>query len=127
MQILDLEESWRVAARSKDLDGMMAIYADGAQELLPGLDPLVGTQSIRAFYKDLIRRLPHFVHQFEPNDIIDSDSHDIVVIRGTYRFTPDENNPDVFDEGKFVGVWRKFGDDWRLAINISNSSPVHGD
>jgi hypothetical protein len=31
--------------------------------------------------------------------------------------------PSQVHSGKFVGVWRRLGGDWRLAINISNSDP----
>jgi len=62
--IRSLNESWLAAATRRDLAGMMAVYSPDAQELLPDMLPLVGRDSIRAFYQSLIERLPRFAHHF---------------------------------------------------------------
>ena len=46
-RINGLDESWKAAAARRDLDAMIAIYADDAQELLPGLAPIVGREAIQ--------------------------------------------------------------------------------
>lgn len=116
-----LDDHWRQAAARRDLDGMMAIYAADAQELLPGLPPIVGRDAIRAFYGDLIDRFPRFANEFEADEIIVAESGDLAVARGRYRFTPDTLNAADAQSGKFVGVWRYRDGDWRLLINISSS------
>lgn len=121
-RIRALDQQWLEAAARRDLDGMMAIYAPDARELLPGLPPLIGT-SIRAFYGNLMEQLPRFAHQFDAQEITVSAAGDLAVVQGRYRFTPDTQLPRQVYAGKFVGVWRRLGGDWRLAINISNSDP----
>lgn len=116
-----LDEQWRQAAARRDLDGMMAIYAPDARELLPGLPPIVGRDAIRSFYGDLIDRFPRFSHEFEADEIMMARSGDLAVARGRYRFTPDTLNTADEQSGKFVGVWRYVDGDWRLQINISNN------
>lgn len=125
-RIRALDVAWKEAAAGRDLDGMMAIYAADARELLPGLPPIVGRDSIRAFYRELIERHPRFAHEFEAEEIVLAESGDLAVVRGTYRFTPDTRRPDETRSGKFVGVWRRRDGDWRLQINISNADGSGG-
>jgi ketosteroid isomerase-like protein len=103
--------------------GTPAIYAPEAQELLPDLPPLVGKVAIRAFYGHLMTQLPRFAHQFDAQEITVGAAGDLAVVRGTYRFTPDVRLPSQVQSGKFVGVWRRAGGEWRLAVNISNGDP----
>ena len=120
-QIRALDEGWKTAAARRDLDGMMAIYAPDAQELLPDMPPIVGRDAIREFYRGVIEELPRFAHQFEAHEVILAESGDLAVVRGSYRFTPDTLRPAEAQIGKFVGVWRRRDGDWRLQMNISNS------
>lgn len=121
-----LDESWCAAVRSRDLDGMMAIYAPEAQELLPGVPAIVGRDAIRAFYSDVLQRFPHLEHRFDLHEITIAESGDLAVVRGSYRFTPDSERPERAEVGKFVGVWVFYGGDWRLQLNISNSDEPIG-
>lgn len=121
-RIWALDDAWKRAAARHDLDGMMAIYAPGAQELLPGLPPIQGRDAIREFYRGLLERFPHFTHEFEAEEIVVARSGDLAVVRGAYRFTADRRQPDETQSGKFVGVWRYRDGDWRLQVNISNGN-----
>lgn len=123
-RIRALDAQWLEAAARRDLDGMMAIYAPDARELLPDLPPVIGTAAIRAFYATLMSRLPRFAHHFEAHEITVGEAGDLAVVHGTYRFTADTRRPAQTQTGKFVGVWRHLEGDWRLAINISNADPA---
>ncbi len=116
-----LDEMWKAAAAQRDLDGMMAIYAPDAQELLSDMVPIVGIDAIREFYRGLIEELPRFAHEFEADEIIVAQSGDLAVVRGSYQFTADTLSPAEVQVGKFVGVWCRRDGDWRLLMNISNS------
>jgi len=120
-QIRALDEAWKAASAQRDLEGMMAIYAPDAQELLPDMLPIVGRDAIREFYRGLIEALPRFAHQFEAHEIIVAESGDLAVVRGSYRFSADTLRPTEVQAGKFVGIWRRRDGDWRLQMNISNS------
>jgi uncharacterized protein (TIGR02246 family) len=121
-EILALDESWKIAAGRHDIDGMMAIYATDAQELLPGIPPIVGVEAIRAFYEGVMDAFPRFAHAFTMEEIVVSDSADLAVVRGSYRFTADTDEPAAVQVGKFIGVWRRRAGQWRLQFNISNSN-----
>jgi len=122
-RIRTLDAEWLAAAARRDLEGMMAIYAPDARELLPDVPALIGTTAIRGFYANLMEQMPRFAHHFDAQEITVGVAGDLAVVRGTYRFTPDIQVPSQVHSGKFVGVWRRLGGDWRLAINISNSDP----
>ncbi len=99
----------------------MSIYAADAQELLPGVPAIEGRERTRDFYQSLFEQLPRMAHRFEPEAIIVAGSGDLAVVRGWYRFTGDTLRPEDVQVGKFVGVWRRDGGEWRLMMNISNS------
>jgi ketosteroid isomerase-like protein len=119
-RIHELDDSWKAAAQRRDLDAMMQIYDLGAEELLPGVPPLVGREAIRSFYAELIERFPRFKHDFFADSTIVSASGDLAVVRGRFRFTPDAEAPHVVQVGKYIGVWQRRGGEWRLRYNISN-------
>jgi len=125
-RIRALDRAWLDAAARRDLDGMLAIYADDAQELLPDLAPIVGRGAIRAFYGGLAEQFPRLAHDFVQEEILVAESGDLAVARGTYRFTADTERPEEVQTGRFVGVWRRIDGDWRLVINISNGDPPSG-
>ncbi len=120
-QLRVLDKAWKAAAAQHDLEGMIAIYAPDAQELLPEMLPIVGRDAIREFYRGLIEAFPRFAHQFDANEFIVAESGDLAVVRGSYRFTADTLRPAEVKTGKFVGIWRRPDGDWRLQMNISNS------
>lgn len=120
-QIRELDEGWMRAAAQRDLDGMMAIYAPDARELLPGMPPVVGREAIREFYRGVLDALPRFAHRSDIDDIVVAESGDLAVVRGSYRFIADTERSEEAQTGKFVGVWRNRNGEWRLQINISNS------
>ena len=120
-RIRELDDAWLEAAARRDLDGMVAIYAPEAHELQPGLPPIIGRDAIREFYLELIERLPRFQHTFSMDEVTIAESGDLAIVRGTYRFVPDDTVPDQVDVGKFVAVWVFYAGDWKLQINISNS------
>lgn len=125
-RIRELEESWFAAARRRDVDGMLAIYAPEPYELWPGQPALVGREAIRDFYSLLLEDFPRFQQSFAMDEVTIAESGDLAVVRGTYRFTPDEREPDEVEIGKFVAVWVFHSGDWRLQTNISNSDAPSG-
>jgi len=118
-----LDDQWLEAAARRDLEGRLAIYAPDARELLPDTPAIVGRDAIRACYARLLDQLPRFAHRFDAEEITVGEAGDLAVVRGSYRFTPDTLQPAQVRTGKFVDVWRRREEDWRLVINISNGDP----
>jgi len=123
-RIRALDESWCVAASRRDLEAMMAIYAPEAQELLPGQPPIIGREAIRDFYRLMLDDYPRLEQRIDMHEITIAESGDLAAVRGSYRFIPDTEEPDIVEVGKFVSLWVYSEGDWRLQINISNSDEV---
>jgi len=119
-RIVARDGAWKLAASRRDLDGMMAIYAADAMELLPDMPAIVGRDAIREFYRGLLARFPQFVHDFTMDEIVIAASGDLAVVRGTYRFVADRAHLADAQTGKFVGVWRHRHGEWHLYLNIAN-------
>ena len=120
-RIRELDARWKTAAESRDLDGMLSIYADDAQELMPGVPVITGREAIRAFYVRMLNDQPRYKHEIQINEIIVAESADLAVAVGTYKFTPDTNHPDKVEQGKLLSVWRNRDGDWRLQKNMATS------
>jgi uncharacterized protein (TIGR02246 family) len=120
-RIRELQESWLAAARHRDLDGMMIVYAPDAQELMPGQPAVVGRDALRELYRQLIAKFPRFNHALAMDEITIAESGDLAVLRGSYRFTFDEHAPERVDIGKLVSVWVYLAGDWRIQLVIANS------
>ena len=105
-RIRELDEAWLLAHGRGDLDGMMAIYTDDAEELLPDLAPIVGRDSIRAFYQALLEAHPRWRHELWPERIQVARAGDLAVVRGTYRASFDPDQPGTAARGKFVASGR---------------------
>lgn len=108
-RIRALDAQWLQAAGRRDLDGMMAIYASDARELLPDLPPIIGKPAIRAFHARLMTQLPRFAPHLELREIAVAEAGDLAVVQGTYRFTPPTQHPAQVQGGKLLGVWRQLG------------------
>jgi hypothetical protein len=63
-----LDAQWLAAAARRDLDGMMAIYAPDARELVPMFRPLPVTGD-PGFYATLMEQMPRFAHDFDVQEI----------------------------------------------------------
>ena len=120
-RIRELNQTWVAAAQERDLDAMMAIYSLDAQELLPGEPALIGRDAIREYYASLLEDLPRCSYSFDTQEVTIAESADLAIVRGSYRFLPDEEQPDEVEVGKFVAVWVFVTGDWRLETTISNS------
>jgi uncharacterized protein (TIGR02246 family) len=120
-RIRQLNQAWVAAALERDLDAMMAIYSLDAQELLPGEAALIGRDAIREYYASLLEDLPRCSYSYDTQEVTIAESADLAIVRGSYRFVPDDQEPDDVEIGKFVAVWVYFAGDWRLETTISNS------
>lgn len=120
-RIRQLNQAWVAAALERDLDAMMAIYSLDAQELLAGEPALIGRDAIREYYASLLEDLPRCSYSYDTQEVTIAESADLAIVRGSYRFVPDDQEPEDVELGKFVAVWVYFLGDWRLETTISNS------
>ncbi len=79
------------------------------------------SQAIRDAWQSMMQT-PNFDLTFEPETIVVSSSGDMALDRGTYNLAMNPPGGPVRDSGKYVVVWRKSGDEWKVAADIFNSN-----
>jgi ketosteroid isomerase-like protein len=113
---LNAAAAWDAAFNSENVDGVMALYADGAVSMPPGALPIIGKPAIRADYEFLFKNfdLRHrtTVVQLEVQGTM-------AVERGEYvMFGP---NGVVVETGKHMIMRRRINGPWRVVIEIWNT------
>jgi ketosteroid isomerase-like protein len=118
--IRDIDTSWSKAAGAKDLDKVLAVYADDASLLPPNAPIATGTAAIRSVWSQLMAS-PGYSLSFAPNKVVISKSGDVAYEIGTFQLTLDDalGKPET-SVGKFVVVWEKRGGQWRAVADIFN-------
>jgi ketosteroid isomerase-like protein len=104
------------AFNRQDLTAVVALFAEDAQ-ILPQHGPAIrGRQEIEAYFKD----------SMIPNVTYDTDTEmtlaraDLGIEQGRYRMRNVRRGSDV-EEGKYLHVWRRAGNDWKLYRIIYNT------
>jgi ketosteroid isomerase-like protein len=112
----DVTGALEQAITRHDLAATVAVFADDAQ-ILPQHGPAIrGREEIEAYFKDSIT----------PKVAYDTDTEmtlvrgDLAVEQGHYRVRNVRRGSDV-EDGKYLHVWRRMGNDWKLYRLIYNT------
>ena len=116
---------WVEFIRARDVNGIADLYAADAVAMPPNQPIVSGRDAIREFWRATVQ-IPELSLTFEPQQIDVSSSGDLAIDRGTYRLTGKPNGHELDESGKYIEVWRKVGDDWKVAANIYNSDTPPG-
>ena len=106
-------ERWYAAGQ---IDSVAGAFADDVWQMPPNSAPLVGRDSVRAFWAGAVRG-GRWEFDFQTADVVAADS--LAVERGKYalKFTagPQAPMPSFEDRGNYVALWRREGDEhWRI-------------
>ena len=112
----DVTEALEQAISRHDLAASVALFSDDAQ-ILPQHGPAVrGRQEIEAYLDDWTT----------PKVTYDTDTEltlvrgDLAIEQGRYRIRNVRRGSDV-EDGKYLHVWRRVGNDWKLYRIIYNT------
>ena len=111
---------WMEFIKAEDFDGIADLYASDAVAMPPNQPIVSGREAIRQFWRSTVQ-IPGLSLTFEPQSIEVAKSGGLAIDRGTYRLTGRPAGQSLSDSGKFIEVWRKVGDSWKVAANIYNS------
>lgn len=105
-------ERWYLAGQ---VDSLVTLFAEDVWQLPPNMPPVVGRNSLRAFWTTAFS-WGRWEFDFQSQDVITSGP--IAVERGRYtvKFTPGAQSPipALADRGNFVVLWRQSQDgQWR--------------
>ena len=113
---------WSKAAEAKDLERVLAVFADGASELAPNVPIAVGKDALRKVWTQYFAT-PGFAISWQPTKVEVSRGADLGYSLGTYVLTaPDPAGKPVTDRGKYVTIWKRQADgSWKVIADIFNS------
>lgn len=105
-------ERWYLAGQ---VDSLVSVFAADVWQLPPNMAPVVGRDSLRAFWADAFK-WGRWEFHLQAQDVVTRDS--IAVERGKYtlKFTPGAQAPmpALNDRGNYVVLWREDPDgQWR--------------
>jgi len=119
--IRDTETEWVKAFAAKDMDKVLAPYADDATVLLSNAPTMVGKDAIRAGMKDVVTD-PKFSLDLKTVKVYVS-KDDLAYSQGTYSVTTtDPRTKKVMAEtGRYVEVYKKQADgSWKIVEDINS-------
>jgi uncharacterized protein (TIGR02246 family) len=119
--IRKLDAEWVKAVADKGLDKILEYYADDGRFLAPNAPPAVGKDQIRAAWEQFVK-LPGLRLTFEPSIVRSSPDGQMAYAVGTYTFEADGWRGREHDEGKYIEVWQRRDDNWKVAVNMLNSN-----
>jgi ketosteroid isomerase-like protein len=112
----DVTSGLEQAITRHDLAATLAVFADDAQ-ILPQHGPAVrGHEEIEAYFRDTITPKVAYDTDTEMTLV----SGDLGVEQGRYWIRNVRRGSDV-EEGKYLHVWRRIGNDWKLYRMIYNT------
>lgn len=120
--IREVEHKAREAAKAKDLDLYVSLYADDAVLLWPGVPMVTGRAAIRKFMQ-VFFSMPDSSLSFETAQVEMSRAGDFAYTCGTNKVTlVDPSGKKMKDSGKYLTVYRKQSDGtWKVVADMGNS------
>ena len=120
-QIRDLEQQWLEAVEERNLDAIVDLFASEGRIMPPNGEPAIGPDSVRDAWAGILE-LPELDFSFAPTDITVADSGDLAYVIGTYQLMFGGEDERVQDSGKYVDVWEKVDGEWKVMVEMYNSS-----
>jgi|SRR5579871_4422790 len=120
--IRDGEVAWSAEWGAKDLDKIVAHYADDAKVMVPDMPLMSGKDGIRTGFKGLMDDA-NLSLNFATSSADVSKGGDIAYTQGTYTMTYSDpkTKKRVSEKGKYVTVYKKQADgSWKAVEDINN-------
>ncbi len=116
--IMDLQRSWATDFAEGDIEGIMSYHATNAIQMPPEAPPVVGAEAIRAAWQGMLDT-EGLELTWGPTEAIVAPSGDMAYDYGTATMTTPDG---VVSPMKYVVVWVREGGEWKVAVDMFNSS-----
>ena len=114
--IQKLNDEWSAAFNKGDSGALAELYTEDAYVLPAGAEMVHGRQAIQDFWANTMKQLGDGKLTTVDVQPLGPDAAREI---GTFSFRTKGNQPEEIT-GKYVVVWRKVGDQWKLATDIWN-------
>ncbi len=122
-QLLERDAAFATMAYEQGVaDAYQAFLAEDAVQLPDGGYPIIGQDAIYENIQDTLEGTEYSL-TWEAVDAVVAGSGDIGYTWGNYYFEGvDEQGEPFGSEGKYVNIWRKSDDKWKVLLDISNQN-----
>jgi len=120
--IRDMDARWLQAAQAKDAAGEAAMFAEDGVAYREHVEPLAGPAAYQAYVTKFQADNPMVNVTWTTDAIRIADSGDLAVQTGEYHLTALGPRGDREDRGRYVTVWKKVGDAWKVAHDIGSTT-----
>jgi uncharacterized protein (TIGR02246 family) len=122
--IRDNEVRWSHEFEAKDLEKVLAHYADDAVMMAPGFPAFTGKEAIRSALQAMLADAAMSL-KFQTSRIEIGDSGDMASSWGSYTATMTDpaTKKSVTSGGSYVTVYRKQGGQWKAVFDIASAGP----
>jgi uncharacterized protein (TIGR02246 family) len=115
--ILETNRAFSEAFAGQDAAALAALYTENSEILPPNMDAMRGRKAIQAFWEKVMGMgVKHATLDSVEIEAADSMAWE------TGRYTLRGADAQVLDHGKYIVIWRREEDHWRLHRDIWNSS-----
>ena len=114
--IQKLNDEWSAAFNKGDSHALAELYTEDAYVLPAGAEMVHGRQAIQGFWANTMKQLGDGKLTTVDVQPLGTDAAREI---GTFSFKTKDNQPQEIS-GKYVIVWRKVNDQWKLAADIWN-------
>ncbi len=122
----DADQAWLKVFAGKDLDKSVQSIEDDGSMLSPNQPIATGHDAVRKQFSDFFA-LYNFTISWAPERVYVAHSGELGYTSGAYTFSfADASGKQMTDKGKYVTVWTKHADGWKVTMDIFNSDAAAG-
>ncbi len=119
-----VDEAWRKAITTNDLDGIMAVYSENAVMWLPDAPEAKGREAIRKSYVDLLAANTVTAATFANTHYETSGDHSVGWGDFTLTLAPKSGGNPVTLSGRFSVIARKEAGTWVYVVDHASAHPA---
>jgi ketosteroid isomerase-like protein len=123
--VIAASDSCVAAEMSRNIDGALAWWADDAIFHMEGAPEIVGKAGLRGVYETMFGDTTMLGFSGERSSLVVASGGDMAWERGVNRFQVRGPDDPIERLGKYLLVWRKSPDGWRIAaLAVTNDAPM---
>lgn len=113
---------WLEAARARDLDAVMTVFAENAVTYPDDQPPAIGLAAIRADIEEGWNATPDAAIEWETTSVHVADSGDMAWERGAWTFDPDGAGEDDAETGEYLTIYEKVDGTWKVVADMGSET-----
>ncbi len=113
---------WLEAARARDLDAVMTVFADNAVTFPDDGAANEGPAAIRAAIQEQWTGAPDAAFQWTTKSVRVSADGDMAWERGAYTYDPDGEGKAGAETGEYITVYEKIGGEWKVVADMGSET-----